>query len=66
MKNVLIGIFSIPVAILVGSGFLVLAQSTAYKANYGGTISLLPATLIVLGLACVSLNVFAINERPHL
>lgn len=63
MKNVLIGIFSIPIAILLGCGFLFTVQeTTSLRYSYGGAISLLPVTIIVFGLASVVVNVYALKN----
>ncbi len=53
MKNVLIGIFSIPVAIVLGFGFLL--TRTGW-----GAIAALPGTIIVFGLAALAVNVYAV------
>jgi energy-converting hydrogenase Eha subunit A len=59
MKNVLIGIFSIPAAILLGYGFLAWTSNTAFRYSYGGSISLFPGTIIILGLASLGVNLYA-------
>jgi hypothetical protein len=59
MKNVLVGIFSIPLAIMLAFGFVL---ATAGPSHYGlGGISVLAIMLVVFRLACVGVNVYAVK-----